>query len=208
LASSLHYFPNGTTHVVVVDPGVGSDRSILYVEAAGQRMLATDNGCLTGVLKKLCTPQVIRRVDNPHWWRENVSTTFHVRDIFASVAGHLSLGLASEEIGTKVDSWVQLELPLPKKTKNGLVGEVVFIDVFGNLITNIEAGEISNPLAVSRIGKKRIKKVRWVRTYAEAKPKELVLLIGSENYLEIAVVQGNPAKKLKAKAGEKVVVGW
>jgi S-adenosyl-L-methionine hydrolase (adenosine-forming) len=208
LAGAVPYFPAGTVHVVVVDPGVGSERAVLYVEAGDQRLLVPDNGCWTSLLKPGPPAPRVIRVDEPRYWRQPVSATFHGRDIFAPVAGHLSLGVDPADLGPVVTGWVRLpEPPPPRPGMNSLTGQVVFVDHFGNLITNIPAENLQPPTLLC-VGEQSRKRFRWVRTYAEATPGTLVALASSNGMLEVAVVQGNAARKLKAGVGTPVTVGW
>ena len=155
LQSSIPYFPREAIHVVVVDPGVGTDRALLYVEVDGHRLLAPDNGCWTGLLGQTFLsgkpvgqtllsgkPTVIRLTER-RFWRPTVSPTFHGRDILAPVAARLSLGEDPRSLGTPFDDWLRLEIPSPTIEPDRLVGEVIFIDHFGNLITNIPGGEFA-----------------------------------------------------------------
>jgi S-adenosylmethionine hydrolase len=207
LASALPYFPASALHVVVVDPGVGGERSALYVEVAGQRLLAPDNGCWTLVAEGEAPARVIRLAE-PRFWRQPVSATFHGRDIFAPVAAHLSLGVAPEELGPPVSGWVRLETPAPRSGMNSVSGEVVFIDHFGNLITNIPADRVRTP-DVLAVGEQTFNGgFRWVRTYAEADAGALVALASSRGVLEVAVVRGSAARRLRATVGTPVTVGW
>ena len=209
LAGSVPYYPAGTLHVVVVDPGVGSERAVLHVEAEGQRLLVPDNGCWTSLLKPVSPAPRVIRVAEPRYWRQPVSATFHGRDIFAPVAGHLSRGVAPADLGPIMTEWVRLpEPPAPRPGMNSLTGEVVFVDHFGNLITNIPAENLQPP-RVLMVGKQSFRTgFRWVRTYAEADPGRLVALASSNGMLEVAVAQGSAARKLKAGVGTPVTVGW
>ena len=209
LVSSVIYFPDDTLHVVVVDPGVGTERAVLYVEVADQRLLVPDNGCWTLLEQGSPTPPRVFRLAEPRFWRPTVSATFHGRDIFAPVAGHLSLGLDPKELGPRVHEWVTLEKRAPTPETEGLTGEVEFVDDFGNLITNLP-GEILNRLAGRPhwvcVGETTVP--RCVRTYGEAKPGELVALVASTGALEVAVAQGNAAKALNVGVGARVTVRW
>lgn len=206
LAAAIPYHPPEAIHVVVVDPEVGTQRALLYVEAQGHRLLVPDNGCWT-TLAKAAPPRVIRLTE-PRFWRQPVSDTFHGRDILAAVAGHLSLGVAPELLGQRAESWTRLETPEPRREKNRITGEVVSIDRFGNLITNIAAAMLPNRPEAVRIGGRLCRGIRWARTYAEAKPGSLLALISSTGLLEIAVVRGRAAHRLRARIGTPVVVGW
>jgi S-adenosylmethionine hydrolase len=206
LASALPYFPSGTLHVVVVDPGVGTDRALLYLETAGQRVLAPDNGCLSEWIAASGQPPLVRHLQEPRFWRQPVSHTFHGRDILAPVAGHLSLGLDPAELGPLVSDWILLERPALTPVLNGIRGEIVFIDHFGNLISNIPAASVGQRPERLIVGSHTYQKITWVRSYAEAKPGTLVALISSSGHLELAVVQGNAALWLKARIGTPLTV--
>jgi len=206
LAASVPYFPAGTIHVCVVDPGVGTERAILLAEAGGQKLLAPDNGCLSNVLRGLGGAPIVRRVTEAKYWRHTVSATFHGRDIFAPVAGHLSRGIESARFGPPASHWLQIETPVPNMTANQIRGEVIFIDDFGNLITNIPGEMVPHRPAALSVGKKRLKAFQWVQTYAKAAPGALVALISSDGWLEIAQVGGSAARMLRGTVGVKVVV--
>jgi S-adenosylmethionine hydrolase len=208
LASALPCFPADTLHVVVVDPGVGTDRAALYVECGQQRVLAPDNGCWTLFGQQ---PARVIRLTEPRFWRPTVSSTFHGRDVFAPIAAHLSLGLDPAELGTPTREWVRLEQKTPSPQGDSVIGEIVFVDHFGNLISNI--GEELLPrdrssIEVTLSGAKERKITRWVRTYGEANVNDLVALISSTGTLEIARVQGNAARLLGAGVGDAVAARW
>jgi S-adenosylmethionine hydrolase len=196
-------------HVVVVDPGVGSARAILYVETAGQRLLVPDNGCWTWIGGQGTPPKRLIRVSNSRYWRQTVSATFHGRDIFAPVAGHLSRGLDPAQLGPAVNAWISLKMPEPRRSATGWDGEVLFVDRFGNLITNIVGDPKWPTPTILTVGKRVLRRgFRWVRTYAEAAPGQLVGLISSDGYLEIAIAQGNAAQHLRAQVGTPVSIRW
>lgn len=217
LDSVLPYFPPGPIHVVVVDPGVGSDRAALYVEVAGHRLLVPDNGCWTGLAAS--APPRVRRLAEPRFWRHPVSATFHGRDVFAPTAAHLSLGLDPAELGPELAEWVTLEAPQPTLDRGAVRGRVQYVDPFGNLITNISAQALyvltqttpgraqrhDWPAALRvRVGDAEVP--RFVRTYADAAPGGLVYLFSSESFLEVAEVQGKAAARLGAEVGTAVTV--
>ena len=206
LRSCVRFFPQGTIHVIVVDPGVGTERAILFVENQGQRLLAPDNGCWTALVEP-AQPLTVLRVAEQRYWRPQVSATFHGRDIFAPVAGHLTLGLDPRQLGPRAHEWVKLVAAVPVQADDSLIGEVVYVDPFGNLITNI-------PEAWMRRWQDRTLHITVndqvvptrVRTYGEAAPGTLAALISSVDTLEIAVTQGNAAARLGAKLGSVVRV--
>ena len=201
LSDTLSWFPPATIHVVVVDPGVGTDRALLCVEWNGQVILAPDNGCWTSVVRVDETPRVYRLAER-RYWRSTVSATFHGRDILAPVAGHLSLGVRPAELGPTVAEWAGLPLPEPVVTADGLRGEVIFVDHFGNLVTNIRLESPSaGPVRIAGITVSHM-----VRTYGESEPGTLVALIGSSGRLEVAVVNGSAALRLGVGIGAGVEV--
>src|SRR5437764_12552643 len=141
LRACVPYFPPEAIHVVVVDPGVGTDRALLYVEVERHRLLAPDNGCWTGLIgvgqTLLSGKPTVFRLTERRFWRPTLSSTFHGRDILAPVAAHLSLGEDPRNLGLPFADWVRLETKSPIIGTDRLVGEVIFVDHFGNLITNI-----------------------------------------------------------------------
>lgn len=207
LQMAIPYFPPGVLHVVVVDPGVGSGRALLYVEVQGHRLLVPDNGCWTQLADGTTQAPTVVHLSEPRYWRHPVSATFHGRDILAPVAAHLSLGVAPQALGPPAGEWVQLETPAPVVQPDRLLGEVIFIDHFGNLLTNIPAEALAPwGNAPVRIAVAQHEVVRWVRTYADAEPGALVALTSSTGSLEIAVTQGNAAIQLRARVGTPVTV--
>lgn len=207
LAAALPYFPPATLHVIVVDPGVGTERAVLHVEVAGQCLLVPDNGCWTWLPGSELA--AVRRVSNPRFFRPEVSHTFHGRDIFAPVAGHLSAGVSPSEIGEPASEWVHLDRPTPAIGPHSIIGEVIFVDRFGNLITNISAAELPVPPTRVQLGRRTLPEGwRWVRTYGEADAGSLVVLVSSVGTIEIAEVQGNAAQRLRGTTGTAVEVVW
>jgi hypothetical protein len=208
LASAVPYFPPEVIHVVVVDPGVGSDRALLYVEVGSHRLLVPDNGCWTQLADGHGTVRQVIRLAETRYWRPEVSATFHGRDVLAPVAAHLSRGVDPRELGPPVDHWACLAVPRPRRVTNGWEGEVLFVDDFGNLITNIPAAGLLSPdeLVVGDVP--WTGRCRWVRTYADAPRGTLVALASSTGQLEVAVVQGSAAQSLQAAMSTPVRVGW
>ena len=138
LEQMVAYFPAGTIHIAVVDPGVGTERSLVYARLGDQHFLAPDNGLLTRVIQRRPATRVIR-LQEPQYWRASVSATFHGRDILASVAAHLSLGLEPNRLGPPHVGLVALDLPQPRRAADSIEGRVIGIDSFGNLLTDIPA---------------------------------------------------------------------
>jgi S-adenosylmethionine hydrolase len=207
LKNALCFFPPGTIHIVVVDPGVGTARALLCVESGGHLMLVPDNGCWTEWAALAPSPPRVWHLTEKRLWRSEISATFQGRDILAPVAGHLSLGTPPSELGTQVDSYVQLVLPTPRLTPLRWNGEVLFVDDFGNLLTNLPGAELLNrSKQIANIYTSGRLVTRWVRAYDEAERGTLVALISSGGHLEIAEVQGDAARRLGAAPGTPVVV--
>jgi len=208
LGRSFEYFPDGTVHVAVVDPGVGGARQIAIVEAAGQVFLAPDNGLLAGVLERLRDTPVLRRLDDailPSLGIHRPSATFHGRDIFAPLAAELAGGrLAPSQLGPVLHDLVPGWLDEPVVTPGQVHGAVVTIDHFGNLLTNIDAAlvaPIANP--VVRAGGHEVP-VR--RTYSDVRPGEYLALVNSFGVLEIARAEQSASQGLGLDRGAPVVV--
>ena len=211
--SSYAYFPEGTVHLVVVDPGVGSERSLLAVEMKKQFFIAPDNGVLTLLFNEGKITSLIR-ITNSKYFLTSVSRTFHGRDIIAPVGAHLSGGIDVRRLGTEIDlrDVVHLDCLYARISENGeLVGKIVAIDDFGNLITNIDFKKMSEVPLTGKEKKIRIKIGSRVITglseiYNSVPSKTPLALIGSRGYLEIAVNKGNAARVLKAEKGDEVRV--
>jgi len=207
LASALPWFPPETMHVIVVDPGVGTKRKLLLVHAGTQWLLVPDNGCWTLAAERMADRPDVRWLKERSYWLPEVSRTFHGRDILAPVAAHLSLGLAPEKCGPPATYWTSFLLPPPALAPRRITGEVIFIDDFGNLITNIPARALRQPGFRSprvRVGDHNVK--QFVGTYGEAEEGSPVGLIGSEGHLEVAVINGSAAKTLSVGVGCRVEV--
>jgi hypothetical protein len=203
LADTLPWFPRGTIHVVVVDPGVGTGRALLCVEWHGQTILVPDNGCWTSLIRQEDPRPGVFRLEHRRYWRPDVSATFHGRDILAPVGGHLTLGVRPADLGPPVSDWIWLELPQPQIETELVRGEVVVVDSFGNLVSNIPGATVPAD-GVVRIAGQDVP--RRVRTYGDAEPGALVALIGSGGRLEVAVVQGSAAARLGVGTGTPVEV--
>ena len=204
LSTAYEYFPPNTIHIVVVDPGVGTERRAIILKTPQAYFVAPDNGVLSYVIKdKEFEAFAVTKSD---FWRSPVSPTFHGRDIFATVAARLSLGFQASDFGERIDSITVLPLAHPHLTEDGtLVGNILHIDRFGNLITNIKASDLPETKQSTNIEIKNRLISGLVRSYAEGKG--LVALIGSGGYLEIALRDGNASALLKAKVGDEVKIG-
>jgi len=203
LAAAYRYFPAGTIHVAVIDPGVGSERAGVVVESENYVFVGPDNGVFSFALRGERL-RSIHRLENPQYQLAEVSRTFHGRDIFAPTAAYLSRGVPVAKFGPRQHELVSLEWPEPVAARGGWRGEVVYIDRFGNCITNLPASRV---LASGTTGVKAGTKAVPVReTYAAVKIGRPVAVIGSSGLLEIAVNGGNAAKMLKLKVGSDVLL--
>jgi S-adenosyl-L-methionine hydrolase (adenosine-forming) len=203
LMSAYSYFPQGTVHLAVVDPGVGSLRRAVAVKTALGFLVAPDNGILGGVLSQNQTIQSVELTNSRYWRIPNVSHTFHGRDIFAPVAAHLASGVSLLELGTEIDPATLVELDLPKCRQiiNGVVGCVQYIDVFGNLITNIPGNYVQGrKWCVNVIGLR----IPGEKTYSHVEIGNAVALVGSEGWIEIGINRGNAQLQLQIQLAETV----
>lgn len=209
LADAARWFPVGTVHVAVVDPGVGTSRRIVYLEVADQAYLGPDNGLFSYVCRDL-RPTRALAVTNRSLFLPKVSNTFHGRDIMAPVAARLSLGLPPEQLGPPVDDLMLRAWPTPQATSEQILGEVILADSFGNLMSNVRATDLPGGVspAAFRIHSQGHDFVGIVNTYLDAPSGTPVALVGSSGLVELAVVQGNAATTLKIPVGAKVIVNW
>jgi len=204
LAGIVDVFPKGTVHLAVVDPGVGTERRLIAVSAADQWFVLPDNGLITGVARRQ-PPAGVWEITNPALQRSVVSATFHGRDILAPASAHLLRGGDASELGQRREKFVTLRNFEPNPDEQGLVGEIIFRDAFGNLITNVSddrLGDTPRDHWTIEIAGEHIHGV--VRTYGERPPGSLVAVIGSSGWVEIAVVNGDAARQLTAGAGTTV----
>ncbi len=209
LGDVCHRFPEGTIHVVVVDPGVGTDRAIVYARVGSQSFIAPDNGVLSKVVGPH-PPSKLLRLTNKEYWAETVSATFHGRDIMAPAAAHLSLGLEPDKLGPPIESLDQLKWAQPTIQPRRIDGTVLEVDSFGNLITNIEARMLAGRPTDGRACVVCGLYETWgiYSAYAQQHEDSFVALIGSNDRLELALVGGNASKRLNIGVGTKVTVAW
>ncbi len=191
LSSYYCYYPQGTIHIAVIDPGVGSDRKPIAMEADGNYFVGPDNGLFSLIYKRSKT--CIREITNPEYMRPQVSSTFHGRDIFAPAAAHISLGASINELGDEVLSPVTIELPEPEILRDRVSGEIIHTDSFGNLLTNIP-GEMVKRGSQVFVGELSLGAPK--SSYRSAKKGELLAIIGSSGYLEISLNRGSAYEAL------------
>jgi S-adenosylmethionine hydrolase len=209
LAEVTTLFPAGTLHVAVVDPGVGTAREIVYAEIAGQRYVGPDNG-LFSRLADQHTPIKIRALTEERFFRRPVAPTFHGRDIMAPAAAHLSLGLDPDELGPSRDALTILAWPGAVKVANRIQGQVTAVDSFGNLITNITRQMLAEAPTDETVGVFCDEhETRGIfKAYAEQPAMTLIALVGSNDCLELAIVDDSAAIMLGVGVGAPVEVRW
>jgi S-adenosyl-L-methionine hydrolase (adenosine-forming) len=209
LDDAADWFPAETIHVAVVDPGVGTDRAIVYARIGRQQFIAPDNGLLSRLAART-PPERLLRVSDPAYWLEHVSTTFHGRDIMAPVAARLALGLDPQRLGPPLDRLAALDWPKARAAPLRIDGAVIEIDSFGNLITNITADMLAGRPTDRRACVVCNIYETWGihHAYAEQPGGTLVALIGSGGRLELALVGDNAARRLGVGVGSPVTLGW
>ena len=208
LASAAQYFPKNSVHVVVVDPGVGTNRRPIVIKTTQGFFVGPDNGILVLAAEKqgmIC----IHELSNPQFMLPKISNTFHGRDIFAPAAAHLLNGVKPAELGPKISEAVKYGFAKVTLRNGVLVGEVLHVDGFGNIITNINEkeaaqnnlkGEISVELSGHQL------KLKLSKSYGETEHEEPLALIGSHGFLEISLNQNSAAEKFKSKLGDRVTI--
>ncbi len=212
LARSVPYFPKGSIHVVVVDPGVGTQRRPMAAWIGDWFYVGPDNGTITGLLERAKQEGWQARfveLAQPEYWLQNISYVFHGRDIFSPVAAHLANGVSLTELGSSFIDLVRLELPKPEKTKDGWRGEVTHIDHFGNISTNIRVEHLGDAMKQKEniiVCLSGTEINGMVNTFGERPVGELIALIGSTGNLGIALVNGDAAAKLGVKQGNEILV--
>lgn len=220
LSTVADFFPQHTIHLVVVDPGVGSDRKAIILRTPAAYFIAPDNGVLSYVIdnhsignavggrQPLDTGQAEAiEITNRQYWLPSVSSTFHGRDIFAPVAAHLSLGIPLAEFGEPLDTLAVLPLPKPRREPDGtLAGCILHTDSFGNLITNIRRRDLPTETTgiIVEVRSKTINGL--INTYADGEG--LSALEGSSGHLEIALKDGNAGAYLNANVGDEVIIRY
>jgi len=203
LSTTYHYFPEGTIHVVVVDPEVGTERNAILLTTPSAFFLAPDNGVLSYIVEEATEVEAIA-LTNPHFWHFPVSATFHGRDIFAPVAAHLSLGTPPHEFGDLIPYIFNFPIPQPRIGEDGvLIGHILHIDHYGNLITDIKREDLLKGKLFIEVRGHIIDGLS--QSYADGE--ELLAIIGSSERLEVSVKNSSAARFLRAKLGGEVKVG-
>ena len=202
-------FPDDTIHVAVVDPGVGTNREILAARIDRWTFIAPDNGLLSLLTSEIMPTQVVS-LTNDAYWKKPVSATFHGRDIMAPVAAHLSLGIPLEEFGEPTETLRKLDWPRPIAQPNRVDGIVREVDSFGNLITNISVEMLAGHPTDSRACIVCDIYETWgiFHAYGDQPRGTLIALVGSNDFLELAIVGESASKRLGVRAGAPVTVAW
>jgi len=210
LASSYSYFPSGTIFTCVVDPGVGTSRRVLCLTSEKYTFLSPDNGLLS-IMSSELPSKTIYAATNEALFLKPVSGTFHGRDIFAPLAGHLAAGEEPAKLGPVTTRIAGMNLPRPIKTAEGVLkGQVVYADQFGNIITNISESTVTANLTgdLSKVsvtvGRRTVNGIE--RTYSDVPEGGLLALFGSSGFLEISVNMGNAQQTLASQRGDEVVL--
>jgi S-adenosylmethionine hydrolase len=204
LAGIIDAFPAETVHLVVIDPGVGTDRRLIAARLADQWFVLPDNGLITGVARGR-SAQGVWEISNPAIHRPITSDTFHGRDILAPAAAHLLRGGDPAVLGPSVDRFITLRNFEPSDEGSGFLGEVIFRDTFGNLITNVNASHLTGREPDSWIVEIAGERIEGLsRTYGEQATGSLMALAGSSGWIELAVVNGDAARHLSAGPGTTV----
>ena len=207
LANAYSYFPKGTIHLSVVDPGVGGARKPILLVTQNYFFIGPDNGLFTLVAQKERVTQVVVLTEQ-RYFLSKVSKTFHGRDLFASVAAHLSLGIKPVTFGHEMNTIIKIGFQKPMLKEGKLLGEILHIDTFGNLISNIDEERLlrftkGQPFMIG-VGRKTIRGLK--EGYEEGKKGETIALLGSSGFLEISVREGNAQKMLKLKTGDQIAI--
>ena len=202
------FFPQETIHIYVVDPGVGTKRRPLAARLSDHYFVGPDNGLLTPIIEDAeRNKQSIEFVhlDNPKFWLPKISRTFHGRDIFAPVGAHLANGISLSMLGMPFNDPVRMELTRPERKDSGWIAHITVIDIFGNLTTDLPASALQGRTdLLFRLRGAEVDRI--TESYGHKQAGDLVAVVDSEDYIEIAIVNGDAAQKLGAKVGDVVEV--
>jgi S-adenosyl-L-methionine hydrolase (adenosine-forming) len=204
LASAAPYFPKGTVHLAVVDPGVGTERRAILVQTKQGFFVGPDNGILMLAAKAQGIERIYQLV-NQKFMLPNVSCTFHGRDVFAPAAAYLDMDVKPVEFGPEIRDVVTPEFVAVEPRNGSLVGEVLHVDGFGNIITNIREKDLTNQVFKVKFPSCSLN-LSLIKTYGQTKPQEPLALIGSHGFLEVALNRANAAEKFHVGAGDKIEV--
>jgi len=209
LKTAVPFFPDGTVHIAVVDPGVGTSRKGIVIITHSQILVGPDNGLLLPAARSLGEFNVYE-IRNTNCMLTPVSNTFHGRDIFTPVAANIINGMPFEQIGPKITDYINLDFGIPEITEKSATGKIIYIDDFGNIITNIKYYDIQKKFEYGKkimvfMGKDN-HEMPFIQTYNLVKKGQYLATIGSSYYLEISINQGNAADKLKVKPDDEIKI--
>jgi len=206
LASATPYFPQGTVHVAVVDPGVGTKRHPIIIQTERSFYVGPDNGLLLlSALKEEVSH--VYHIKNPKYMRPKISTTFHGRDIFAPAAAYLSMGCAPSRFGPEIEDYFVPQFAKPYVKEGELIGEAMYVDGFGNVVTNISLKDLEKlETSMGDLLRVRIKRktfdMRFCPAYGDVPVRTPLVIVGSHDFLEISINQGDASKGLNLKVGD------
>jgi S-adenosylmethionine hydrolase len=209
LLTTAPYFPIGTVHVAVVDPGVGTERKGIFIKTKSQILIGPDNGLLLPTAHNL-GDFTVYNISKDKFLLNSISNTFHGRDIFAPIAADIVNGVPFEKIGKRITDYIDLNFKFVNITCRSTIGKVIYIDPFGNIITNIMGNKLKNYLSYSKkvsilINNKRYI-LQFVKSYNFVNNNQLLLTINSSNLVEIGINKGNASKKLGIKFGDEIKI--
>ena len=209
LLTTVSYFPVGTVHVAVIDPGVGTNRRNLLIATKTHVLIGPDNGLLIPTAHFLGN-FIVYEITNKKYMLNTISNTFHGRDIFTPVAAHIINGVPFEKFGNPINDFIDLDLGKPIIEKSSATGKIIHIDKFGNIITNIDGINLRKVLDFDKkimifIGQKQ-KEIPFLKSYAYIRKNSYLATIGSSNFFEIGINQGNAAKKLDVKIDDDIKI--
>jgi hypothetical protein len=206
LQSAVSHFPAGAVHLAVVDPGVGSSRRPIVIETPKFVLVGPDNGLLS-LASRPSAKRIFYHLDRPEHFLDHTSSTFHARDVFAPVAARIASGVSPSRLGSRIDSITEISIPAPRRVEGAIEGQVIYVDRFGNLVTNLEAAE----LAVFRDREVSVS-IRGVRIagisshYSAVREGRPLALWNSWGRLEVAICNGSAARHLRARPGDRIEV--
>ncbi len=207
LMNAYPYFPDGTVHLAVVDPGVGGRRRAIAVEFANGFLVGPDNGIFSGLLSQSPAIAVVELTNSDYWRTPQLSKTFHGRDIFAPVAAHLASGVPLKELGNPINSAILVPMDISGciLTETGIAGSIQYIDHFGNLVTNIPGNYVQGRTWYVKAAGLTI---TGCETYSDVKVGEAISLVESHGWVEIAINSGNAQSQLQIQLGDRVELAF
>ena len=204
LNSAYRYFPAGTIHVVIVDPGVGSSRRAIAASVRDHYFVGPDNGVLSGIFEGDTSIASVYEITNDSLFEHPVSRTFHGRDIFATTAAHLARGTPIESVGERITDFIIKSLPQPRPAgADRLLASVLRIDKYGNIITNLRSRDLHKDFSLRVAG---LDITQLCHSFSESQPGEFFAIEGSTGFIEIALNQGSAADRLRVARGAEIEV--